>query len=218
MKHLLIRQSLVVPLLALLVPMLIALGVPHYSSLSQHISELQLLHHPVATVMRISPVITGLSVLLFGLGVYLVDPSRFAFTALTSAAVAANFISSGIFPSGSPLHGLYGIGFFIPLVPACFAAEAGLGRRVSRVSLATAVGAMAYLWLNLSGLDPYPGLTQRIAIFLILGWYSCASYLLLNMPGAAQAGAASAGTSTREPGRVSRVDLIQVSETTRTCV
>jgi hypothetical membrane protein len=195
LKHLLIRQSLVVPLMAMLVPMMIALGVPHYSSISQHISELQLLNHPVASVMRISPVITGLSVFLFGIGAYGTDPARFAFTALTATAVAANFISSGIFPSGSSLHGLYGIGFFIPLVPACFAAEAGLGRSVSRVSLAAAVLAMAYLWLNLSGLDPYRGLTQRIAIVLILGWYSYASYLLLQISSSAKEDAAPDGTA-----------------------
>ncbi|MEO6155193.1 MAG: DUF998 domain-containing protein [Thermomonas sp.] len=214
MKHVLIRQSLVVPLVAMLVPMLAALGVPHYSSVSQHISELQLLNHPVASVMRVSPVITGLSVFMFGIGAYLTDPARFAFTALTAAAVAANFVSSGIFPSGSPLHGLYGIGFFIPLVPACFAAEAGLGRSVSRTSLAAAVLAMAYLWLNLSGLDPYRGLTQRIAIFFILGWYSYASYLLLHMPGSAKGGAASAGTS--RSNTASRVGLDPVSAVSET--
>lgn len=214
MKHVLIRQSLVVPLVAMLVPMLVALGVPHYSSVSQHISELQLLNHPVASVMRVSPVITGLSVFMFGIGAYLTDPARFAFTALTAAAVAANFVSSGIFPSGSPLHGLYGIGFFIPLVPACFAAEAGLGRSVSRTSLAAAVLAMAYLWLNLSGLDPYRGLTQRIAIVLIFGWYSYASYLLLRMPSSATEGAASAGTS--RSNTASRVGLDPVSAVSET--
>jgi len=227
LKHVLIRQSLVFPLLAMLVPMLMALGAPQYSSMSQHMSELQLLHHPVATVMRIAPVISGLSVLLFGIGAYLIAPPRFAFTALTSAAVAANFISGGIFPAGSPLHGLYGIGFFIPLLPACFAAEAGLGRGVVRVSLAAAVMIMAYLWLNLSGLDPYRGLTQRIAIFLIFGWYAYASYQLLHMLGSSKAGATSAEISGPEQGsakqiihaeRASRVGSVQVLDVTRNCV
>ena len=185
MKHFLIRQSRVLPLAAMLVPALLALGVPHYSSLSQHVSELQLLDHPIATLMRIAPIVCGVSILGFGLGAWLAVPGRFAFTALASAAVAANFISSGLFVSGDPLHGLYGIGFFIPLVPACFAAESGLGRKVVAVSLGIAVVSTAYLWLNMSGLDPFRGLTQRIAIVVLLGWYSFASHHLLRAMGAA---------------------------------
>lgn len=179
MQTFLVRQSLFLPLAALLVPALLGLGVPHYSSMSQHVSELQLLDHPIAGLMRIAPIVCGVSILLFGIGAWLSAPSRFAFTTLTSAAVAGNFISAGVFVSGSPLHGLYGIGFFIPLVPACFAAESGLGRGVLRASLAVAVVSMAYLWLNLSGVDPVRGLTQRIAIVVILGWYSFASHHLL---------------------------------------
>lgn len=192
MNRLLLRQSLFLPLAALLLPALLAFGVPHYSSLTQHVSELQLLDHPIAGLMRVAPIVCGVSILLFGFGAWLTEPSRFTFTALTSAAVAANFISAGIFVSGSPLHGLYGVGFFIPLVPACFAAESGLGRSVVRVSLVVAVVSMAYLWLNLSGADPVRGPTQRLAIVVILGWYSFASYHLLRAIGpthAAMAGA-----------------------------
>lgn len=179
MKRFLVRQSQFLPLAALLVPALVALGVPDYSSMSQHISELQLLDHPVAGLMRVAPIVCGVSILLFGVGAYLSAPSRYMFTALTCVAVAANFISSGVYATGSPLHGLYGVGFFIPLVPACFAAESGLDRRVLQVSLAVAVLSMAYLWLNLSGADPVRGLSQRFAIVLVLGWYSFASYHLL---------------------------------------
>ncbi len=192
MRQFLLRQSLFLPLAALLLPILIGFGAPGYSSLTQHVSELQLLDHPVADLMRIAPVVCGVSILLFGLGAWLIEPSRFAFTALTSAAVAANFISAGIFVTGNPLHGLYGVGFFIPLVPACFAAESGLGRGVQRVCLAVAVLSMAYLWLNISGCDPMRGLSQRLAIVLIMGWYSYASYQLLRASGRA-GGAAERG-------------------------
>jgi hypothetical protein len=178
-NRLLLQQSLFVPLVSLLLPMLWALDAPHYSSLMQHVSELQHLDHPVGDLMRLAPIVCGASILLFGVGAWLADPSRFTFTALTSAAVAANFISAGVFVSGSPLHGLYGVGFFIPLVPACFAAESGCGGRVLRISLGVAVVSMAYLWLNMSGLDPLRGLTQRLAIILIMSWYAFASYQLL---------------------------------------
>lgn len=179
MHRILLRQSLFLPLAALLLPMLLVLGVPHYSSLTQHVSDIQLLDHPIADLMRVAPIVCGTSILGFGIGAWLSAPSRFPFTALTSAAVAANFISAGIFVSGSPLHGLYGVGFFIPLVPACFAAESVLRRGILRVSLAVAVVSMAYLWLNLSGVDPVRGLTQRAAIVLIMGWYAFASHHLL---------------------------------------
>lgn len=191
MHRILLRQSLFLPLAALLLPMLLVLGVPHYSSLTQHVSDIQLLDHPIADLMRVAPVVCGMSILGFGIGAWVSDPSRFPFTALTSAAVATNFITAGIFVSGSPLHGLHGIGFFIPLVPACFAAESGLGRSVLRVSLAVAVVSMAYLWLNLSGADPARGLTQRFAIVVIMGWYAYASHQLLRAMG--PAGVAAAG-------------------------
>lgn len=198
MKHILIRQSLFLPLVALLIPALWSFGVPHYSPVSQHVSELQLLDHPIATVMRIAPIICGVSILLFGIGAYLTAPTRFAFTALTSAAVAANFISAGIFVSGDPMHGLHGVGYFMPLVPACFAAESGLGRKVLHVSLAIAVVSMAYLWLNNTVLDSFRGLTQRTAIVVIMGWYSFASYHLLRAIRSSES-AASKGASHAEP-------------------
>lgn len=194
MRQFLLRQSLFLPLAAILVPILLALGVPHHSSLTQHVSELQLLDHPIADLMRVAPLVCGTSILLFGVGAWLTDPSRFTFTALTAAAGAANFISAGIFASGSPLHGLYGIAFFIPLVPACFAAESGLGRRVLRVSLFVAVMSMAYLLLNVYGADPVRGLTQRFALVVILGWYSYASYQLLRASGRAGGAAARDGS------------------------
>lgn len=48
---------------------------------------------------------------------------------------------------------------------------------------------MAYLWLNISGLDPFRGLTQRIAILVVLGWYSFASYHLLRAIGSSEGAA-----------------------------
>jgi hypothetical protein len=44
----LLRQSLWLPLAALLLPILIGFTAPSYSSLTQHVSELRRLDHPVA--------------------------------------------------------------------------------------------------------------------------------------------------------------------------
>lgn len=182
LKSILVKQAIVVPLVATLVPMLIAFTLPEYSSVSQHLSDLGVLNHPVALITRIADIVIGVSILLFGLGVFLSATRRFAFTAITAGIVGASMMSNGVFVTGSPLHGLYGLGLFLPLVPACFAAEFGQNQKVIKLSLAVAVFTMAYLWLMFSGFDPegYQGLTQRIATIVMWGWYAAASYALLS--------------------------------------
>ena len=71
MKSLLTKQAIVIPLAAMLVPILIAFSLPGYSSISQHISEVAMLDHPIAPIQRIAAVVTGISILLFGLAVLL---------------------------------------------------------------------------------------------------------------------------------------------------
>ncbi len=92
-------------------------------------------------------------------------------------------ISNGVFVMGSPLHGLYGLGFFMVLVPAFFATEVAPANSTLRsLSMFAALTIMLYLWLMISGFDPqaFRGLTQRVATLLIFGWYAAASYLLLH--------------------------------------
>ena len=173
----LIRQARVVPLAAILVPMLIGFALPGYSSLSQHLSELELLHHPVATITRAGSILCGASILLFGLGLVLEAPRRHAFTALCAAVAGVAMASNGVFASGHPLHGLHGLALFLALVPACFAAGHGASR-LATLSLAASVLALAYFWLQLSGFDPpaWRGLTQRIAVVVMFGWYTIAAF------------------------------------------
>lgn len=83
---------------------------------------------------------------------------------------------------GSPLHGLYGLGFFMILVPAFYATEVSEAKSPMRIlSMLVALLVMFYLWLMLSGFDPYGyrGLTQRIATLIIFGWYSVASWSIV---------------------------------------
>ena len=182
MKSILIKQAIVAPLAATLVPMLIAFTLPGYSSISQHLSDLGLLNHPVALIERIADIVTGMSIVLFGLGVLISAPRRFGFTAVTAGIVGASMMSNGVFVTGSPLHGLYGLGLFLPLVPACFAAEFGQNGKIVKLSLAVAIFTTVYLWLLFSGFDPegFRGLTQRIAIIVMWGWYAIAGYALLS--------------------------------------
>ena len=102
----LIKQAFVAPLGAMVVAMLAGVFLPGYSSISQHLSEMTVLDSPAATITRVASVVTGVSLLLFGLGLVLSAGSRFALTALACALGGAAMTSNGIFVMGHPLHGL----------------------------------------------------------------------------------------------------------------
>lgn len=183
MKRVLLKQAIVIPLGAMLVPIVMALFLPGHSSASQHISEVALVEHPVALIQRGAAVVTGVSIALFGAWLFLEKSSKY--TAVATVAFAASMVSNGVFVMGSPLHGLYGLGLFMALVPALFAAEiAPTGSQLRNLSMLVALAIMGYLWLMLSGLDPpaFRGLTQRIATLVIFGWYAVASYSLVSTP------------------------------------
>lgn len=165
----------------MLVPMFLAFFLPDYSSVSQHMSELELLDHPIAIITRIAVVVSGVSIVVFALGAVLSAPQQFGFTALTALLAGAATISNGVFPMGNPLHGLYALALFMVLVPACFAAELGHSKKIVNVSLAAAVLTMFYFWLQFSGFDPhgFRGLTQRLAIIVMYGWFAVGGYGLL---------------------------------------
>jgi hypothetical protein len=195
-KSFLIRQAIVVPIVAMLIPILLAFTLPGYSSVSQHISETELLHHPIAPIQRLCAGLTGVSIILFGLGAVLIFGRRFLFTAIAALLFGASMISNGVTVMGSPWHGLYGLGLFMSLVPAFFASEArGVIRdnRVIQISLACALFNLAYMWLMIAGLDPpaYKGVTQRIATVVIMGWYTLAAYALAKAAAATQRSEAS---------------------------
>lgn len=167
----------------MVIAMVAGVLVPGYSSLSQHISELGLIDHPAAAVMPIAALLTGASILLFGVGILLHTSRAFTFTALAAIIFGVSFASAGIFPTGTGLHGLYGLTMFYVLVPACFAAEMPVALRVRwfvTLSLLAAVIPLTYMWALLSGLEPSAtrGLTQRLASLVIFGWYPFASIVL----------------------------------------
>jgi hypothetical protein len=122
--------------------------------------------------------ISGTAILVFSLSL-LTQGRRFALTALTSTLFGVCMLSNGIFTTGSPLHGLYGVGMFSVLTPLLFVVELGVqaSTRIGRVSRWTSLVAMTYLWLMMVGLDPLPyhGLTQRIALLPAFGWYTFAA-------------------------------------------
>lgn len=184
MRNISIKQALFFPLGASLLLMLVGFTVPGYSSVSEHMSKLGLLGGYAALSEQITCVISGVSIIIFSLSLIRHPSGQFAFTVLTSFLFGINMLSNGIFPMGSPLHGFYGVGFFSVLTPALFVAEINPSERPQIffvVSKCAAVVSLFYLWLMVTHLDPkgFQGLTQRLAVIPIVGWYSYAGYILL---------------------------------------
>lgn len=184
MKRIIFSVTAVFPLAAMLVLMIWSLFVPGYSSVGQELSELDLLHHPIAMASRIVSFIVGLPIVAFGFILLFGKAPRMAFTGASSLLLGASMISTGIFLMGSPLHGLYGVAITLILVPACYAAE--LPRRndtrlAVTISLIVAFANLAYLWLMLYHPDAMRGVTQRMSILIMFGWYSYASIGLLRI-------------------------------------
>ncbi|HTV85817.1 MAG TPA: DUF998 domain-containing protein [Dyella sp.] len=178
MRQILLRFATVLPLLGMLIPMMAGLFAPGYSSIHQHMSELELLSPSIALACRFGAIISGLSIMGFALALVLQQESRMLFTAGMAVIFGISMIANGIFTMGSPWHGMYAIGLSIILVPAFFAAESN---RNDRISLVVSSITLVYMWALMTGIDPKPihGLTQRIATIPMFGWFSYASLTLL---------------------------------------
>ncbi len=176
MRRVLVRLCAPFPLLGMLIPMIFGFFQPGYSSISQHMSELELLHGSAAIATRAGALVSGVSIVVFGVALLLERASRMPFTAGSALVFGASMMSNGIFVMGSPLHGLHAIGLSAILVPAFFAAEypdrSGV-RSPDRLSLVASALILVYMWLLMTGLDPAAmrGLTQRLAVVPMFGWF-----------------------------------------------
>lgn len=158
--------------------------MPGYSSISQHMSELELLNGPVSIATRTGSLISGLSIVMFGIALLSERSRRMPFTAGTALTFGVSMVSNGVFTMGSPLHGLYAIGLASVLTPALFAAEFPRNSNtagVDKLSLTASVLNLVYMWALITGVEPVAthGLTQRLACIPLFGWYSYASVKLL---------------------------------------
>lgn len=181
--RLILRATIVLPLLGMLIPMVVGLFVPGYSSIHQHMSELELLSPNIAMACRVGAIIAGGSIVGFAIALLLHGGSRYAFTALAAVIFGISMVSNGVFTMGSPLHGLYAIGLTVILCPAFFAAERGEGR--DYLSLTIAFLVLVYMWALMTGIDPAAtrGLTQRLITIPMFGWFGYASWLVLKDEG-----------------------------------
>ncbi|MEH6419834.1 DUF998 domain-containing protein [Pseudomonas sp. CGJS7] len=173
-----IQQAMYVPIGAMLALIAFAFAVPGYDPVSQHLSELGLMPGLPAHAVQAAAAISGAAIVVFSVSL-LAQGKRFALTALTSTLFGISMLSNGLFTTGSPLHGLYGVGIFSVLTPLLFLVELGpqASPLMGRVSRWTSLLAMIYLWVMVAGLDPpaYRGLSQRIALLPAFAWYTFAA-------------------------------------------
>lgn len=167
----------------MVVPMLVGIATPGYSSISQQISELEMTPYPaVVLITRLCALLSGLALIVFAFGLWFRDGRRFGFTILCTLIFGASMASAGVFVMGSLLHTLDGFGIFMTLAPVCFAAEwREAPARVRTVSMLVAMIVLFYEWLLFTHFDPsmLKGVTQRIGVLVMFGWYSYASLALL---------------------------------------
>jgi len=176
-RKFLLRQAVWFPLGGMLLPMVTGFLAPGYSSIHQHMSELELLSPGVSFVSRLGASLAGLSII--GFAAALLMRKRMMFTAVSAFVFGLSMISNGVFKMGSPLHGLYAIGLSVIVVPAFFAAEGP--RPADRFSLFISTIALIYMWALMTGIDPSAtrGLTQRLVTLAMFGWFGYASFILL---------------------------------------
>ena len=182
-KGYLIKQATLVPLF-FFVPVLVAgFLVPGYDPIGQHASEITLTGSALArAVVNVGAITTGLSCLALALGILLRSRNHYGSSILV-ALFGVSMVSNGVYPMGTALHGLYGMGLTLLILPfvACYEWKNEiLDKRFFTISLIAGCVIFVYMWSMLVGVDPaaYRGATQRIASVFIFGWIAYWAYVL----------------------------------------
>jgi hypothetical protein len=160
---------------------------PGYRALSQHASELTLQTGIPHTLLTVAAIGSGAAFVAFAIGLWLESGRILAVGALCWLLFGVAMISNGVWPMGSPLHGLYALGVANLIAPALSLLESAKLRDNSLAYGFTAfvsVAGVVYLWLNLIGADPQElrGLTQRIFSSINSLWPAAMAVLLVWKP------------------------------------
>lgn len=176
----LISQSWIAAL-AMIVMVALSLFDPLHDPLTQPMSELASGSPWAAIAVRVLPAITGLSIIAFGLGCF---GRGSVWSGVTGTLLGAGMLANGIFPTGNPLHGLYGLAVFSVLVPVFYASEAPVTPAVRQLSFAASFLALLYMWGMLTGLEPeaFRGVTQRVFSLIAFGWFILPARLRVAAP------------------------------------
>jgi len=182
MKYL-IKQATIIPVL-FFVPVFIAGAlVDGYDPIKQQGSEITITDFYTAkAILNTGAMLSGLSCILLGLGI-LLNFKKYVLTSVLLMIFGISMVSNGIYPMGTPMHGLYGMGLTLMIAPfvACYEWKNEPVRRdFFRVSLLSGSVIFIYLWSICVGLDPenYRGLTQRVASVFIFGWIAYLAFAI----------------------------------------
>lgn len=145
-----------------------------YSPVASHVSVMTLQDSVAHLLVNIAALITGVTLIVFGVGVWARVPRVFSAGALCWILFGFSMVANGIWPMGGPMHGLYIIGIFNILAPALTLLDikdAEIQTRLHMLTVFVSLASVFYIWLLLNGFDPegYTGLTQRI--FASIGYF-----------------------------------------------
>ena len=181
MKYL-IKQAVLIPLLFFIPVFISGFLVDGYDLIRQHASEITLTDNNLAkNILSTGAILTGVSCILFSIGLIYSKKKANIFSSILLTFFGLSMISNGLYPMGNPMHGLYGVGLTLMILPfvACYEWK-GTRINVNFFSITIVLGLLIffYFWLILVGLDPinYKGLTQRIASIFIFGWIAYMAY------------------------------------------
>jgi len=108
MTRTLLKLSAIFTPLGILVPMVCGVLVPGYSSISQQMSELEMLGGLADVATRAGAIVSGVAILVFSLALVLQKPTRMPFTAFLASFFGVNMISNGVFVMGAHCTGCMG--------------------------------------------------------------------------------------------------------------
>ena len=168
------------------IPISLGFMIPEYNSISQHLSEIAVtesIPEVIAGITHICFLLVAVSITLFPIGLVFYGEKRISFTIVLGLVYGVGMLSNSIFPTGTPLHGLYGLPIYSVIIPAIFSLEYGNDLNSSKFikfSVITTILNLVYLWANVVGLDPngYRGVTQILGIYVINIWYFMAAYTI----------------------------------------
>jgi hypothetical membrane protein len=180
----LIKQTIILPALFFIPVFVSGYLVDGYNPISQHASEITLTKFETPkAILNIGAILTGLSCILFAFGTLLLSYKRLLLSSILIFIFGISMISNGLFPMGNPMHGFYGIGLSLIMLPfvCCYEMKNVIKeKRFFRLSIFSGIIIFIYFWSMLIGLDPenYRGLTQRLASVVIFGWIAYAAHAI----------------------------------------
>ena len=169
-------QSGTIPLPAWLgISTIASLIATDYNMFASHVSVMTLQDKHAHTLANAAALLTGGSLITFGLGVWITARQVFSGAAICWILFGISMVANGIWPMGGPMHGLYIIGIFNILAPALTLIDINnpdLTRKLRGFTVFVSLMSVLYLWLLLNGFDPagYSGLTQRIFASIGYSW------------------------------------------------